>query len=95
MLGIRLDAVSEERLARHARETGRPKSVIARDWIVERLNREDVDGLIRRASELDAEKHRRVFEQAQHDATDAWLQALDAEDGGYDWGPGGPPLATR
>jgi hypothetical protein len=69
--------------------------VIARDWIVERLDREDVDGLIRRASELDAEKRRALAEQAQLDATDAWLRALDAEDGGYDWGPDGPPFAAR
>jgi predicted DNA-binding protein len=95
MLGIRLDAAAEERLARHARETGRPKSVIARDWIMERLAREDVDDLIRRASELDAGERRHAIEQAQGDATDAWLRALDAEDGGYDWGPDGPPVATR
>ena len=93
MLGIRLNADAEERLARHAREVGRPKSVIARDWIVERLNREDIDALIRRASELDAAERKKLADVAHGDVTDAWLRALDAEDGGYDWGPDGPPDA--
>ncbi len=93
MLGIRLDTQAEERLARHARETGRPKSVIARDWIIQRLDREEIDRKIRNASALHASERKEVIDRAAEDATGAWLRRLDAEDGGYDWGPNGPPAA--
>ncbi len=92
MLGIRLSADDEAQLQRVARETGRPKSVVARDWIRERLNRDAIDDKIRAATCLDADERCRVVEQASGDATDAWLRMLDAEDGGYDWGPNGPPV---
>lgn len=91
MLGIRLSPEAEERLARHASDAGRPKSVIARDWIMDRLDREEVDTLIRNAARLHAGDRERIITSALDDATDAWLRALDAEDGGYDWGPDGPP----
>lgn len=91
MLGIRLSGEAEERLARHAREVGRAKSVIVRDWIMERLEREDVDELIRNAARL----HAAHFDAAAAEAADAasaeYIRHLDAEDGGYDWGPEGPP----
>ena len=89
MLGIRLSADAEARLERHARETGRPKSMIARDWIVERLDREEADGRIRDAAAL----HAGSRESAANDRDDAILGWLDAEDGGYDWGPNGPPFS--
>ena len=91
MLGIRLTDEAEERLARYARDVGRPKSVIARDWITERLDRETVDDLIRNAARLHADDRDAVIRQAAMDATDAHLRWLDGEDGGYDWGPEGPP----
>lgn len=91
MLGIRLSADEEERLARHAREHGRPKSALAREWIVQRLERESIDRKIADAATLHASERNEVVRQAWNDASDAWLRALDAEDGGYDWGPDGPP----
>lgn len=50
MLGIRLNAESEARLERHARALGRQKSVIAREWILERLERESIDAKMTRAA---------------------------------------------
>ena len=91
MLGIRLSADEEDRLARHAREAGRPKSAVARNWIIERLEREEIDELIRNAATLHASERERVIHVAAADATAAHLRLLDAEDGGYDWGPDGPP----
>lgn len=91
MLGVRLNASDEERLNRVARETGRPKSALARQWIRDRLDREEIDRKIANAASLDAEERREVVERAADDATSAWLRWLDAEDGGYDWGPNGPP----
>jgi predicted DNA-binding protein len=91
MLGIRLSEEAERRLARHAREAGRPKSVVARDWIMERLEREEVDEQIRRAAKLHAEHVTPEQRHAALAASDAYLRWLDAEDGGYDWGPQGPP----
>ncbi len=91
MLGIRLDARAEERLSRFAREAGRPKSALARDWINDRLDREEIDRKIYNAAALDRDERARLIDVAAGDATDAWLRMLDAEDGGYDWGPDGPP----
>lgn len=91
MLGIRLSEEAEDRLARYARETGRPKSVLARDWIMERLEREAVDGKIAAAASLDAAERDEIIARTSNDATGAFLRWLDAEDGGYDWGPEGPP----
>ncbi|WP_174274955.1 CopG family transcriptional regulator [Sphingomonas bacterium] len=88
MLGIRLDSETEEALDRHARAIGRSKSVIVRDWITTQLERESIDVLMAHAAAMHARDDR------DHDRgrdTDAWLRALDAEDGGYDWGPEGPP----
>ncbi|QYE34005.1 hypothetical protein KZX46_14435 [Polymorphobacter sp. PAMC 29334] len=91
MLGIRLDACAEERLTRYAREAGRPKSVLVRDWINERLDREETDRKIYGAALLDREERNALVDAAGADATSAFLRMLDAEDGGYDWGPDGPP----
>lgn len=91
MLGIRLDEEAERRLARHARESGRPKSVIARDWIMERLEQEEIDGLIRTAARLHASTLTADWRQNAAAASDAFSRWLDADDGGYDWGPDGPP----
>lgn len=92
MLGIRLSRDAEERLERHARDAGRPKSAIARDWIMERLEREEVDELIRNAARLHAQGRGPVAEAASTTATALYLRWLDDEDGGYDWGPTGPPV---
>lgn len=91
MLGIRLDDEAEKRLARYARESGRPKSVIARDWILERLAREEVDDLIRAAAKLHAGDADDAWRRNATAASDAFSRWLDADDGGYDWGPDGPP----
>ena len=91
MLGIRLNPDAERRLQRHANDAGRPKSVIARDWIMERLEREEVDDLIRNAARLHAEDRNPSAISYAAEASDAFSRWLDAEDGGYDWGPNGPP----
>ena len=91
MLGIRLSEDAERRLQRHANDAGRPKSVIVRDWIMERLEREEVDDLIRNAAKLHADDRNPAAAHYAGEASNAFLRWLDAEDGGYDWGPDGPP----
>lgn len=93
MLGVRLNADDEKRLSRFAQESGRPKSTLVREWIMDRLDREEIDRKIANATALDARERRMVVERAADDATSAWLRWLDAEDGGYDWGPDGPPAS--
>lgn len=94
MLGIKLNPRDEERLNRFAKETRRPKSALAREWIMDRLDREEIDRKIANAAALDAEERRMIAGRAADDATSAWLRWLDAEDGGYDWGPDGPPSTS-
>ena len=91
MLGIRLSEDAERRLARHAREAGRPKSVLARDWILDRLEHEEIDDQIRRAAALHATHATDVDRRSALLASDGFSRLLDAEDGGYDWGADGPP----
>ena len=91
VLGIRLDAPTEAALDRHARAVGRPKSVIARDWIVERLERESVDEEMRRAAEHIARVETAEQRERAIAMSDAFSHMLDEIDGGYDWGPEGPP----
>ena len=52
MLGIRLSTEDEAKLDRFAREVQRPKSALARDWILERLNRESIDEMMRKEAKL-------------------------------------------
>ena len=52
MLGIRLSPDTERLLDRHARELGKPKSALSREWIVERLERESIDQELRRAAAI-------------------------------------------
>jgi hypothetical protein len=87
MLGIRLPADAEER----ARAIGRGKSVVAREWILERLERESVDDEMRRAAEIVSRRTSQEESTELNAAADEWLRMLDEEDGGYDWGPKGPP----
>jgi predicted DNA-binding protein len=91
MLGVRLPAEAERRLERHARAMGRGKSVLAREWILDRLYREETDRKIGDAAALHASEREALKQHAADEAASAWLRWLDAEDGGYDWGPGGPP----
>ncbi len=91
MLGIRLSADVEESLDRYARDVGRSKSVIVRDWIVERLERDSIDERMRRASRSIADLFTAEDRAMLELESDAWLRLLDAEDGGYDWGPEGAP----
>lgn len=86
MLGIRLRPDEEERLERHARSVGRAKSAVAREWIVERLDAAATDALMAAASGRIS-----AAERGRAGNADNVLDALDAYDGGYDWGPEGPP----
>ena len=91
MLGIRLPPDAEERLIRHARSLGRGKSVVARDWILERLDRENIDEEMRlQAIAIAAQTSSKELAE-RNTLTDNFLRMLDEEDGGYDWGPEGPP----
>lgn len=92
MLGVRLPEDVERKLDRHAREVGRAKSMIVRDWIVERLERDSIDAQLSRAAAVLAAHETPASAPARDQETDAWLAKLDEEDGGYDWGPNGPPL---
>ena len=94
MLGVRLDPDDEARLNRFSKELRRPKSALAREWIKDRLDREDIDRKIADATALDAEEHRAIADRTVGDGSWAWLRSLDAEDGGYNWGPDGPPLVA-
>ncbi len=85
MLGIRLSPEAEQALERHARSLGRGKSVIAREWILQRLERESIDEQLRRSAAYLA-KHEDPEELRRAERRSAeWLRQLDAEDGGYDW----------
>ena len=91
MLGLRLSREVEDSLDRYARDVGRSKSVIVRDWIVERLQRDSIDEQMRRAAQILASEDHPLDDIDGDESTDDWLRMLDAEDGGYDWGPNGPP----
>ncbi|MBK8628882.1 MAG: hypothetical protein IPN84_01340 [Sphingomonadales bacterium] len=69
MLGIRLKPDAEAMLARHAKSVGRPKSVVARDWIMDRLERESIDEEMRRAARLLA-AHDREEDYTESDMDD-------------------------
>lgn len=69
MVGIRLKLEAEEKLARHARSFGRQKSAIARDWILERLDRESIDEQMRRAACILA-SHDRAEDYTESDMDD-------------------------
>ena len=56
-------------LTRHAREVGRQKSVLARDWIMERLERESIDEQMRRAAIILA-AHDRAEDYTESDLDD-------------------------
>ncbi len=91
MLGIRLQPEDEAALERHARALGRPKSAVARDWIRERLGTETIAAQLRVSSRFLANFANGEELTDIDRATDDWLSMLDQEDGGYDWGPAGPP----
>lgn len=93
MLGVRLNPDEENRLSRFARETGRPKSTLVREWIIDRLDREEIDRKIADAAALDARERGKPNRRTAGEGTSAWLRWLDEEDGGYDWGPDGPPAS--
>lgn len=91
MLGIRLSDAEETMLTRYARDVGRPKSAIARDWIRERLERESVDEEMRQAAAILTTATTEEELDWLDAATTDLLRTLDEEDGGYDWGAAGPP----
>ena len=83
MLGIRLPHDAEQMLARHARSIGRGKSVVAREWIIERLQRVSVDEEMRQAARLiSANTTEDDLRRIDADADDL-MRLLDEEDGGY------------
>ena len=69
MLGIRLSSEDEAKLDRYARDVRRPKSAVARDWILERLERESTDTLMEREAKLLA-RHYRPEEDIEADWDD-------------------------
>lgn len=91
MLGVRLDPETERALADAARDEGKSKSELVRHWIKQKLKKRAMAEQV-----LTSPVWQRPLspeaKQALDRATDAYLAALDAEDGGYDWGPEGPPL---
>jgi hypothetical protein len=91
LLGIRLKPEEEEMLARHARALGQPKSAVVRQWIRERLERDSIDAQMRRAAEVIATATSDTEREWHDRLAEDWAKALDAEDGGYDWGSEGPP----
>lgn len=91
MLGIRLSSEDDARLARFARERGQPKSALAREWIVQRLYNGDIDEQVRAAAAFNARHETGEARRAALAASDAFGRYLDSLDGGYDWGPDGPP----
>ena len=56
-------------MANHAREVGRQKSVLARDWIMERLERESIDEQMRRSARILA-AHDRPEDYTESDLDD-------------------------
>jgi hypothetical protein len=90
VLGVRLKPDEEKALERHARALGKPKSTLVREWIMDRLEREEIDRKIADAAARDTEERTRIIDLAAEEATVTYMRWLDAEDGGYDWGPGGP-----
>lgn len=67
------------------------KSAVAREWIVQRLQRDDIDQRVRTAAEVNACAETAETRRAALATSDAFSRYLDALDGGYDWGPEGPP----
>lgn len=92
MLGIKFQPAEEERFERYARDCRRPKSALAREWILERLDRESIDAEVGRAAAIIA-THTTAEELVEHERdTEEHLRLLDEEDGGFDWGAAGPPV---
>ena len=93
MLGIRLNPAVEERFERFVRRRGQRKSDVGRTAIIEYMDRHEAEGEFLRQVRLLNEVPLSEAEQKEAERrTNDWLAALDAEDGGYDWGPEGPPL---
>jgi predicted DNA-binding protein len=92
MLGVRLSEETERKLDRHARDIGRSKSAVVREWIEERLERESIDEQMRRAAECLAKHESPERLREAERMSDEFIRMLDEEDGGYDWGDKGPPL---
>jgi predicted DNA-binding protein len=91
MLGVRLKPDEEAQLDRYAKAVGRSKSVLVREWIKERLERDSIDARMRRAATIISEHEQSHYRIDAQSATANFLRALDNLDGGYDWGPEGPP----
>lgn len=87
MLGVKLGPELEARFQRFAHRLGRRRSDIGRAAIIEYLDRyeneDEFDRQLRTLAESTPDEDAYIAEKR----TDAWLCALDEEDGGYDWGP--------
>ena len=91
MLGLRLEPELQRQLATLARRTGRSKSDIAREAVRDYLDRHDDDAEFRRQVFLLQQGHTEEDAALAAARTVEWVRILDEEDGGYDWGEGGPP----
>ena len=91
-LGLRLEPRLGSQLASLSRRTGRSKSDIAREAVREYLDRHDEDAEFRRQVALLNQGYSADDRARRAVMTSDWLRGLDAEDGGYDWGPDGPPV---
>lgn len=69
MLGIKLKPDDEARLEKFARDVRRPKSAVAREWIIERLERESIDARMARAARILA-AHDREEDYTESDLDD-------------------------
>jgi hypothetical protein len=93
VLGIRLNSEVEARFERFVRRRGQRKSEVGRTAIIEYMDRHEADAEFMRQVRLLNEQPLSESERKEAERrTDDWLAALDAKDGGYDWGPEGPPL---
>ena len=93
MLGIRLSSDVEARLERFVQRRGQRKSEVGRTAIIEYMDRHEENGEFIRQVQLLNEQPMSEFDKKEAELrTNDWLAALDAEDGGYDWGSEGSPL---
>lgn len=92
MLGLRLEPALANQLDAFARQTKRTRSSIARDAVREYLDRHSIEAEFQRQVAVLNSRRSDEDEAWQAAQADAFLRGLDEEDGGYDWGPAGPPV---
>jgi hypothetical protein len=95
MLTVPIDLAMHDELVRVAARTGRSEAELAAEWIKHGLQVAEMHHRIDNFHTLSDEQRRELANWAGDFATGAQLLALDAEDGGYDWGRSGPPGDAR